>query len=97
MSLNLHAFEPPTPDARRAAIGPLDSLSPVLRAVLEPDSDFRPIPKPGPDDWLSSHREVPQTFLDFKRSSPRQPDAAGFVFNRLTIYEPNPSVDDDRF
>src|SRR2546425_7268664 len=51
MSLNLRAFEPPTADARRAAIGPLDSLSPVLRAALEPDSDFRPIPKPGPDDW----------------------------------------------
>ena len=73
MSFSLHSFEPPGADARRAAIGPLDSLPSVLRAALEPDSDFRPIPKPGPDEWLSSHREEPQTFLDFKRSSPRQP------------------------
>jgi archaemetzincin len=85
MSLNLHAFEPPAADARRAAIGPLDSLSPVLRAALEPDSDFRPIPKPGPDDWLSSHREVPQTFLDFERSSPRQPDATRRVIYLLPL------------
>ncbi len=63
MSFNLRAFEPPAADARRAAIGPLDSLSSVLRAALEPDPDFRPIPKPGPDDWLSSHREAPQSFL----------------------------------
>src|SRR5207247_9741789 len=75
MSFNLRAFEPPAGDPRRAAIGPLDSLSPVLRVALEPDSDFRPIPKPGPDDWLSSHREEPQTFLDFKPSRPRQPAA----------------------
>jgi len=87
MSLNLHAFEPPTANARRAAIGPLDSLSPVLRAALEPDSDFRPIPKPGPDDWLSSHREEPQAFLDFKRSSPRQPDAARRVIYLLPLGE----------
>jgi len=85
MSLNLDSFEPPAADARRAAIGPLNSLPPVLRAALEPDSDFRPIPKPGPDDWLSSHREEPQTFLDFTRSSPRQPDAARRVIYLLPL------------
>jgi len=87
MSFNLHAFEPPAADARRAAVGPLDSLSAVLRAALEPDSDFRPIPKPGPDDWLSSHREEPQTFLDFKHSSPRQPDATRRVIYLLPLGE----------
>jgi len=87
LSLNLHAFEPPAADARQAAIGPLDSLAPVLRAALEPDSDFRPIPKPGPDDWLSSHREEPQTFLDFKRSSPRKPDATRRVIYLLPLGE----------
>jgi len=87
MNFNLHAFEPPAADARRAAIGPLDSLSPVLRAALEPDSDFRPIPKPGPDDWLSSHREEPQTFLDFKHSSLRQPDTTRRVIYLLSLGE----------
>ena len=87
MSFNLHAFEPPAADARRAAIGPLDSLSPVLRVALEPDSDFRPIPKPGPDDWLSSHREAPQTFFDFKRSIPRQPDTTRRVIYLLPLGE----------
>ena len=87
MSLNLRAFEPPTADARRAAIGPLDSLSPILRAALEPDSDFRPIPEPEPNDWLSSHREEPHTFLDFKRSSPRQPDATRRVIYLLPLGE----------
>jgi len=85
MSLNLHSFEPPAADARRAAIGPLDSLSSVLRAALEPDSDFRPIPKPGPNDWLSSHREEPQTFLDFKSSGPRQPDPTRRVIYLLPL------------
>jgi len=86
MSLNLLAFEPPAADIRREAIGPLDSLSPVLRAALEPDS-FRPIPKPGPDDWLSSHLEEPQTFLDFKSSSPRQPAASRRVIYLLPLGE----------
>ena len=85
VSLNLHAFEPPSADIRRAAIGPLDALSPVLRAALESESDFRPIQKPGTDDWLSSHREVPQNFLDFQRSDPRQPDATRRVIYLLPL------------
>ena len=85
VSLNLHAFEPPSADARRAAIGPLVSLSSVLRAALESDSDFRPVPKPGTDDWLSSHREAQQTFLDFTHSSPRQSDATRRVIYLLPL------------
>src|SRR5437667_84629 len=35
--------------------------------------EFDPIPKPGPDDWLSVHPESGQTFDDFKASGSNRP------------------------
>ena len=73
MSLNLLAFEPPATDVRRAAIGPLDSLSPVLRASLEPltagQSPGQPPVlfggiEPYPDNWRASVRR-PATLPHF--------------------------------
>src|SRR5206468_12547546 len=52
------AFEPPSPEIRRAAVGDLSGLSPVLRRAFSADaSEFWPIPKPGPHDWLTVHPE----------------------------------------
>jgi archaemetzincin len=68
------AFEPPGPDVRRAAVGELTGLPPVLHRAFSADaSEFEPIPKPGPHDWLTVHPESGQTFNEFKASGPNRP------------------------
>jgi archaemetzincin len=68
------AFEPPSPEIRRAAVGDLAGLLPVLRRAFSADSSqFEPIPKPGPQDWLTVHPEPGQTFYEFKASEPNRP------------------------
>ena len=68
------AFEPPGPEARRQAIGRIDSLPETLRRALEPGDAFRPIAKPEPGDWLDAHPEKGQTFDQFIASHPNRPD-----------------------
>lgn len=68
------AFEPPSPDARRAAVGDLTGLSPVLRrAFSTAASEFESIPRPSPHDWLAVHPESGQTFNEFMASRPNRP------------------------
>jgi archaemetzincin len=68
------SFTPPGEAARRRAIGPSDECPEPLQKALEPGTDFRPIPKPGPHDWLANHEESGQTFQQFVRSRPNVPD-----------------------
>jgi archaemetzincin len=68
------AFEPPGQDVKRAAVGDLTALPPVLKRAFAPDTPaFEPIPKPGPHDWLAVHDEPGQTFDEFKMSRPNRP------------------------
>jgi len=68
------AFEPPGPDAKRAAVGDLTGLSPVLRrAFSDAASEFESIPRPSPHDWLAVHPESGQTFDEFMASRPNRP------------------------
>jgi archaemetzincin len=68
------AFEPPSLDVRRAAVGDLAGLPPVLRRAFSTDvAEFEPIPKPSPQDWLAVHPESGQTFEEFKTSRPNRP------------------------
>ena len=68
------AFQPPSLDERRAAVGDLGGPSPVLRRAFSADaSEFEPIPKPEPHDWLAVHEEPGQTFDQFKASRPNRP------------------------
>jgi archaemetzincin len=68
------AFQPPGPEVRRAAVGDLARLSPVLRRAFSVDAfEFEPIPKAGPHDWLAVHPESGQTVDDFKASHPNRP------------------------
>jgi archaemetzincin len=68
------AFEPPGPKVRRAAVGDLAGLSPVLRRAFSADAPkFEPIPKPAANDWLTVHPEPGQTFEEFKASRPNRP------------------------
>ena len=68
------AFEPPRPEMQRAAVGDLSALPPLLKRAFAPDSpDLRPIPNPGPHDWLAAHPEPGQTFDDFLSLRPIRP------------------------
>ena len=67
-------FTPPGPHERRRAIGLTEECAERLRKALEPGGDFRLIPQPGPHDWLANHDEPGQSFEDFVRSRPNEPD-----------------------
>lgn len=60
---------------RRQALGSLEGLPAGLPAALLDDSSFRPLPTPGPQDWLALHGEAGQTFDQFVASRPQRPDA----------------------
>jgi archaemetzincin len=67
------AFTPPDDKIIRHAIGDLSGLPPILQRAFMPDRTFfDPIPKPGPNDWLTVHPEPGQTFEQFKASRPNQ-------------------------
>jgi len=68
-------FEPPGLQQRLEAIGPTNELSATLQRAFAPGDSFEPVPVPGPSDWLAVHREPGQTFEQFWRSCPNQPDA----------------------
>ncbi|HEY0137435.1 MAG TPA: archaemetzincin [Nannocystis sp.] len=75
-------FKPPGKAARRAAIGPLDDLSPELQRAFALTDDVAPMPAPGRQDWLASHAEPGQTFAQFKRARPNRPD---LVRNKIVL------------
>ena len=68
-------FEPPAPQQHLEAIGPTNGLSDMLQRAFAPGDSFEPMPVPGPSDWLAVHREPGQTFEQFRRSRPNQPNA----------------------
>jgi len=74
LGVGMMAFETPNKKKRIQAIGPTESLSPMLKKALEPGGDFEPMPKPGPHDWLAAHREAGQSFDQFVQSRPNRPD-----------------------
>jgi archaemetzincin len=39
-----------------------------LRKAFEPGDDFKPMPAPGPHDWLANHRESGQTYNEYINS-----------------------------
>jgi archaemetzincin len=56
------------------AIGATNALPAALQRAFAPDDDFQPVPVPGPQDWLTVHREPGQTFDEFRRAQPNRPD-----------------------
>src|SRR5213083_848329 len=74
------SFHPPNAEERRRAVGPLEGVPPLLRAALVGGA-FRPVPPPGPSDWLAVQPERGQTFRQFVDSRPNRPDAV-----RPTLY-----------
>jgi len=72
--------KPQTEDSRTAALGPRKGLPAPLARAIEPAA-FEPLEAPGPNDWLASHSEKGQTFLQFARSNINRPNE-----RRHTIY-----------
>jgi len=54
-------------------VGSLEDLPFSLRGAFEPGFDFKPVPLPGPHDWLVHHKEQGQTYDEYKRSAPLKP------------------------
>jgi archaemetzincin len=74
-------FQIPPREQRLRAIGTTTGLSQTLQRALDPGDSFRPVPSPGPSDWLAAHREAGQSFGQFVQSGPNRPDK-----KRNTIY-----------
>ncbi len=74
------AFQPPGPEERLQAIGPMAGLPEILRLALDPGTDFDPLPAPERGDRLATHTESGQTFEEFMCS---RPDRTG---NRIYLY-----------
>jgi archaemetzincin len=67
-------YTSPSPEERINAAGPPDTLSAELRKAFQPGDDFKPIPVPGPYDWLAIHNEPGQTYNEYVDSLPVKPD-----------------------
>ncbi len=74
-------FVPPGPRQRRAAIGPLGHIPPVLQRAFSPGVAFAPLRVPEPGDWLDRVYERGQTYADYLKSPGHIPDE-----RRDTIY-----------
>jgi archaemetzincin len=55
---------------------PVSSPPPEVppEAAFEPSPDFKPLPAPGPSDWLAQRQERGQTFEQFVQANPNRPD-----------------------
>lgn len=74
-------FVQPTTEARLAAVGDLKAVPEKWRSYFQPSPDSRPVPDPGPGDWLAEHPEPQQSFHLFLKEKPNRPEP-----KRGTIY-----------
>jgi hypothetical protein len=66
-------FKPPDREESIRAIGSTANLPEKLRRALTSTDDFKPIPAPGANDWLSNHTEPGQTFDAFIAARSKRP------------------------
>ena len=66
-------FKTPGAPERLRAVGVTEDLADVLKRAFDPSTDFEPIPRPKPGDWLAVHPEPGQTFEEFVKSRPNRP------------------------
>jgi archaemetzincin len=66
-------FEPPDKSTRRAAVGPLSSLDGSMRRAFKDEGEYRAKVAPRPFDWLGSHEEKGQTYLQWLELDPNLP------------------------
>ena len=66
-------FTVPSAARRRAAIGPLEGLTPLQLRAFTDETGFRPVPAPQPHDWLANHPEIGQTYGEWLAHDPNLP------------------------
>jgi len=81
------SFQIPNREQRLRAIGTTEGLPLLLQRALDPEQDFRPVPAPGPDDWLTAHAEAGQSFEQFVHSRPNRPDPKRKILYLLPLGE----------
>ena len=81
------AFERPSENERMRALGNLYELPEAVRPLFAPDADFAPVPRPGPNDWLSYHAEPGQTLDEFRETAAHRPDATRRIIYLLPLGE----------
>ncbi len=74
MTVSAMISQTPSQDQRLRALGSVKGLPTVLQGAFDPAEAFEPMPAPGPSDWLTAHPEPGQSFEQFLRSRPNQPD-----------------------
>lgn len=79
------AFESPSENERLRALGNLFEETETFRLLLTPDADFRPMPLPRANDWLSFYHEAGQTFDEYRDSNANRPDDTRRVIYLLPI------------
>jgi archaemetzincin len=78
-------FDRPSEHDRIRAIGNRYELPEAVRPLFDPDDDFRPVPLPGPNDWLTLHTETGQTFEEYLESRANRPDATRRIIYLMPI------------
>jgi archaemetzincin len=81
------AFERPSENECRRALGNVFEEPEPLRTLLTPDGDFRRIALPGPNDWLAVHSERGQSFDEYREWVAHRPDATRRVIYLLPFGE----------
>lgn len=66
-------FVPPTAEKRREAVGNLEGLDPVLRRTFSDAGEFESKKAAGAFDWLATHAEPGQTYLEYSQSGAALP------------------------
>ena len=90
-------FKPPSRREHMRAIGTLKDLPPNIRKLFEPVDDFSSVPVPGPNDWLTIHKEPGQSYKSYVSSGPVRPEGRRSIiyFQPVGVFQEgkSPSLD----
>ncbi len=67
-------FKQSSKSEKMSAIGSLKGLPVHICRAFDPGDDFKPMPAPGPHDWLAHHKEPGQTYNEYIKSRPAKPN-----------------------
>ena len=85
LAVSAAAFERPSENERMRALGNRYELPEAVRPLFDPDADFAPVPRPGPNDWLTWHDEPGQTLEEYRESGANRPDATRHILYLLPL------------
>lgn len=73
----VRAAESSMPQAFFAAVGSTAHMRPAVARAFAVTEQFPSLPVPGPNDWLTSHPERPQSVAGYTASVPNLPAPQG--------------------